>query len=49
MDTSKLTFEIVEKTKGFLGIVSQQKQLFQVEAKKDLETWSNVFPASREQ
>ena len=49
VDTSKLTFEIVEKTQGFLGIVSQQKQLFQVEAKKDLETWSNVFPASREQ
>ena len=28
VDTSKLTFEIVEKTKGFLGIVSHKNNYF---------------------
>eukprot|EP00943_MAST-04B_sp_MAST-4B-sp1_P006413 g6413.t1 len=44
VDSTRLTFEIVEKTKGFLGIVSQQKQLFKVESKNDLDSWQQVFP-----
>lgn len=44
VDATRLSFEIVEKTKGFLGIVSQQKQLFKVESNKDLDGWREIFP-----
>eukprot|EP00944_MAST-04C_sp_MAST-4C-sp1_P005193 g5193.t1 len=44
IDKDKKTLEIVEKTKGFLGIVSVQKQMFKLENEDDLEKWSRIFP-----
>ena len=46
LDKDKKTLEIVEKTKGFLGIVSAQKQLFKLESDDDLEKWSRIFPTA---
>ena len=44
IDMDKKTLEIVEKTKGFLGIMSVQKQMFKLENEDDLEKWSRIFP-----